>query len=183
MATETGFDEAPVFETERLRFRPHRLDDFEDIIALWSEPEVIRHTYRKPTTRSEAWARLLLYVSHWRLLGYGYWAVEEKATGGFVGGVGIARFERDMDPPLGPLPEAGWALASRYHGRGVGKEAVSALLTWADDHLNADATCCIIDPANEASVRLAETFGYRFGHQATYLGDTVSVLKRPRRAT
>ena len=31
-------------------------------------------------TAEAVWARLLRYIGHWQALGYGYWAVFEKAT-------------------------------------------------------------------------------------------------------
>ena len=42
-----------------------------------------------PATREEAWARLLRYAGHWALLGYGFWLVEDRTTGSFVGEVGV----------------------------------------------------------------------------------------------
>ena len=89
-------------DTERLTLRRPRLDDFEESLAMWADPAVVRHISGKPTTREEMWARLLRYVGHWELMGFGFWVVREKGTGRFVGEVGLADFRRDMDPPLGP---------------------------------------------------------------------------------
>ena len=44
------------------------------------------------------------------LLGFGYWLVEERATGAFVGEVGLADFRRELEPGFGDAPEAGWVL-------------------------------------------------------------------------
>ena len=62
---------APVLETPRLLLRPHTLDDFPATFAMWSDPEVVRFIGGRPFTREEAWARLLRYVGHWTMLGYG----------------------------------------------------------------------------------------------------------------
>jgi RimJ/RimL family protein N-acetyltransferase len=75
-------------ETHRLILREHTLEDFDALHAMWSEPAVCRHIIGRPSTREEAWSRLLRYSGHWRLLGYGYWAVEERVTGDFVGEMG-----------------------------------------------------------------------------------------------
>lgn len=32
-----------VLETERLILRPHRVEDFPDVAALWADPVVVRH--------------------------------------------------------------------------------------------------------------------------------------------
>ena len=80
--------QVPVLETERLKLRGHRLDDFSASAAMWADPNVTRHIGGQPLTEEEAWTRFLRYAGHWNLLGFGYWAVEEKATGSFaaVGG-------------------------------------------------------------------------------------------------
>jgi len=49
----------PILETERLRLRGHRLDDFPASAAMWADPVVTRHTTGKPQTREEVWLRLL----------------------------------------------------------------------------------------------------------------------------
>jgi RimJ/RimL family protein N-acetyltransferase len=76
--------QVPVLETERLKLRGHRLDDFAPCAAMWADPLVTRHIGGIPLSAEESWTRLLRYVGHWALLGFGYWVVEEKATGNFA---------------------------------------------------------------------------------------------------
>ena len=126
---------APNIETDRLRLRAHRIADFPDLSAMWADPVVVRHIAGRPSTPEESWSRLLRYAGLWPLLGFGYWAVEERATGRFVGDVGLADFHRDMTPPLGDAPEAGWALAPWSHRKGYATEAMRAVLAWSDVEL------------------------------------------------
>src|SRR5260370_22486182 len=109
--------EVPVLETERLRLRGHRLDDFAQCAAMWADPIVTRYIGGKPLTEEESWARLLRYAGHWLLLGFGYWLAEEKATGHYVGEIGFAEVKRDIDPSLRAAPESPWGLASNAHSR------------------------------------------------------------------
>ena len=102
----------PTLQTERLRLRGHRLDDFGPCAAMWADPTVTRHIGGKPSTEEESWTRLLRYVGHWAMLGFGYWVVEEQATGGFVGEIGFANYKRDLALPFKDNPEAGWAFIS-----------------------------------------------------------------------
>ena len=44
-------------------------------------------------------------------MGFGFWALEEKATGAFAGEMGFAEFKREIDPPILGTPEIGWVLA------------------------------------------------------------------------
>ncbi len=161
-------DLVPVLETGRLVLRGHRLDDFADSFALWSDAHVTRFIGGRPSTREEAWGRLLRYIGHWSLLGFGYWAVEEKATGRFIGETGFAEGKRDIEPSLEGIPEAGWAMSPQVHGKGYATEAVQAAIAWGDRHFGSARTACIIAPENAPSIRVAEKCGYREFLRTTY---------------
>jgi RimJ/RimL family protein N-acetyltransferase len=170
--------EVPVIETERLRLRGHRVTDFAHCAAMWAEPVVVRHTVGKPLTEEESWRRLLSYVGHWGLMGFGYWVAEEKSTGNFVGEVGFADYQRNIEPSLKGVPEIGWVLASWAHGRGYATEAVRAAVAWGDEHLQSSRTACIIAPENVASLRVAAKCGYRELTSTTYKGHPTVMFVR-----
>ena len=168
----------PHLETARLRLRQHTLQDYEALHAMWSEPAVYRHITGRPATREESWSRLLRYLGHWALLGYGYWVVEEKATGLHLGEMGFADFHRDIDPSLDGRPELGWMLRSSAHGRGYATEALTAITAWGDSHFGARETVCIISPGNEPSIRLARKIGFQERPRTAYKGTMVMLLTR-----
>jgi RimJ/RimL family protein N-acetyltransferase len=169
----------PVIETERLVLRGHRPDDLDECAAMWGDPIVTRYIGGKPFSREEVWARLLRYVGHWSLLGFGFWVICEKATGRFVGEVGFADFKRDLEPSFEGAPEIGWVLAPWAHGNGFATEAVRAVVAWSETRFGAGArTVCIIDPGNEASFRVAGKCGYKEFQRATYKGHTTVLLQR-----
>jgi RimJ/RimL family protein N-acetyltransferase len=170
--------QVPVLETERLRLRGHRLNDFAACAAMWADPLVTRHIGGKPFSEEESWTRLLRYVGHWALLGFGYWVVEEGATGNFVGELGFADYKRDLEPSLGQTPEIGWAFASHSHGKGYATEAVRAAVAWGDEHFESSRTVCIIHPENISSIHVAGKCGYRVLLPATYKGQTTIVFVR-----
>lgn len=167
------------FETERLILRPHGVGDFPESLAMWSDPVVTRFIGRRPHTEEEVWARLLRYAGLWTLLGYGYWVVREAATGRFVGEVGFADFRRDTDPPLAGRPELGWVLASWAHGKGYATEAVRGALAWGEAAWGPRETVCMIDPDNEASLKVAARCGYRETARSPYGGHAVILFARP----
>lgn len=170
---------AAVLATPRLTLRPHVPADFADSAALWGDPAVVEHIGGVPSSPAEVWTRLLGYAGSWTLLGFGYWCVRESATGRFVGEAGLADFKRDLDPPLGDAPEAGWALSPWAHGRGYGREAVGAVLGWADAVLAAPRTVCLIAPENAASIRLAQAQGFSPYALARYREREVRLFERP----
>lgn len=166
MSAQTGA--APAIETERLLLRGHEVSDFEGSLALWTDHEVTRFIGGKPSTREEVWSRLVRYVGHWALMGFGYWAITEKATGRFMGEVGFADFKREIEPSLEGIPEIGWVIAPHGHGRGYATEAARAAVAWGDAHFDSARTACIIAPENGPSIRVAEKCGYREFSRTTY---------------
>lgn len=170
-----------VIETDRLILRRHRLDDAAAVAALWADPEMVRHI-GPPASEEESWGRLLRYAGHWDLFGYGLFAVEERATGRVIGGVGAGHFRRSgIDEPKNSA-EAAWALSSAVHGRGYGREATEAMHRWVDAQVPVGRTHCIIAPENTASLRLARSLGYADLRTAEYRGDPVILLVRERPA-
>ena len=170
--------EVPVIETERLKLRGHRLDDFAQSAAMWADPAVTLHIGGHPLGEEEAWARMLRYVGHWVMLGFGYWVVEEKCTGTFVGEVGFADYKRDLQPSLEEMPEIGWVFTSQSHGRGYATEAARAAIAWGDVRFGTRRTACIIHPENLRSIRVAEKCGYNEEQLATYKGQPTILFVR-----
>jgi RimJ/RimL family protein N-acetyltransferase len=177
-ASEIRTRTIPILETDRLRLRPHRLDDFPNCSALWGDPVVTRFIGGKALTEEESWVRLLRYVGHWFLMGFGYWAIEEKASGKFLGEGGFQENQRDIAPSLKGMLETGWVFAPRAQGKGYATEAVLAMHAWKDANLPEKKVCCIIDTPNLASFRVAEKCGYREFSRATYKGASVVLFAR-----
>lgn len=168
----------PVLETERLVLRGRTVADFPAYAAMWATPEVARFTTKKPIGPEEAWIKFGRMEGLWALTGYGFWLVEEKATKTAVGEVGLADFRREITPSLDGKPEFGWVLAPSAQGRGYAREAVAAALRWGEDKFPKTTFSCIIDPANAASIRVAETHGFRRVASAAYKGAAIGVFHR-----
>jgi RimJ/RimL family protein N-acetyltransferase len=170
--------DAPPIETPRLLLRGHRLDDFGDSLAMWSDPEVTRYIGGRPFTEEEVCARLMRYAGHWRILGYGYWLVAERASGRFVGEVGFADWKRQIKPSFEGSPEAGWVFVPRAHGRGYAIEALAAATAWLDEHLGKVRTVCMIHPDNAASIRVARKAGYGEWSRSDFKGAPALLFER-----
>jgi RimJ/RimL family protein N-acetyltransferase len=175
-AARPSFVAAPNIETARLRLRAHRPDDFAACRAIWSDPQVVRHIGGKPATGEDAWRRLLTYAGLWSLLGFGYWAIEARHSGEYVGDIGFAEFQRDIDPSLHGMLECGWALARAAQGQGYASEALAAIETWRRVHFPESRAVCIIAPDNPASIRVAEKAGLCRWCETTYHGEPTLVF-------
>jgi len=168
----------PTIVTERLRLRGHRVDDLPQCAAMWAEEGVTRFIGGKPLTEEETWLRMLRHVGHWSLLGFGYWVVEEKANGRFLGEAGLAEFRREIEPSIVGTPEAGWVFASASHGKGYASEAMRAILQWGHTRFGDDRTVCLIDTENTASLRLAARLGFNEEVRTTFRGHATIILGR-----
>ena len=168
----------PVLDTPRLRLRGFRADDFDPWVAMSREPAYYQYFGPAPLPVEEVWKLLLRSAGHWVVMGYGFWAVDEKATGQFVGAVGFLNLKRAVEPPLGEAPEVGWVFSPAVHGRGYATEAVAAALAWGASHFGPVRTVCIIHPDNQPSLRLAAKCGFCEYARTTYHEQPLVLLER-----
>ena len=165
-------------ETEHLVLRVLEHKDFEDYAAMMADAGSFRFSERGPMGRDEAWTRLLRHVGHWAVLGWGLFAVEDKATGRFVGEVGLGDFRRCLATPYDSAPEAGWTIAPEWQGRGYATEAMQAALAWIRQRLGAERTVCLIHADNAASLRVAAKLGFRTFAHCRYRGYDALLFER-----
>jgi RimJ/RimL family protein N-acetyltransferase len=170
----------PLLETPRLILREYRHADYRHVRAMWANPRTTRDFEAYVFDEEMCWLRFLRNWGQWATMGFGYWAIEDRA-GAFAGTAGFMAAHRDVDLPYADLPEAGWVLAPSHHGQGLGLEAMTAALAWADAHLDAPATWCMIAPRNLASQKLGVRLGYEPGPDCVYRGHRVLTYQRPRR--
>ena len=145
---------------------------------MWGDPDVTRHIGGQPRTRQDVWTTLLRAVGHWQLMGYGYWIVERRGTGEFLGEAGFADQKRALPADLATGPEAGWAFNRASWGQGIATEAMSACIAWMTETHAPPVTHCIIDPGNKASQKVAAKLGYRFTAETLLRGEPVGVYRR-----
>lgn len=170
---------APMILTERTILRAHRYEDFERFAQIWGDPDVTQFVGGVPLSRGDAWTRFLRAVGLWPIMGYGYWAVEDRGDGRYLGLIGLAELERGI-PAIAGVPEAGWVFGPDAHGRGIASETVGAIIGWADANLSDPETCCIIDIGNAASIRVAEKLGFVLAGPEAYRDGQILVFRRPR---
>ena len=114
--------------TSRLLLREWRQDDLEPFAALNADPEVMRWF---PSTRSRAETEEMVARVGAELVerGWGLWALEERASGRFIGFTGLAA--PSFAAPFTPAVEVGWRLARDAWGHGYASEAGRAALQHA----------------------------------------------------
>ena len=143
--------EIPVIETERLIMRAHRIEDLEEEKAFQISDR--SKGIGGPYPPERAWSALCGYLGHWVLRGYGMWALEEKATGEYVGRVGC------YYPDLWLDREIGWSVTAAGEGRGIAFEAARAARDYAYASFGWTTAISVIAPDNERSISLARRMG------------------------
>ena len=135
-------------ETARLRLRPIAMDDVDLLVALDSDPEVMRFiTGGKPTSRAEAERILQRSLGH-RWLGF------ERETDGFVGWFGIR-------PSTASSRELGYRLRREALGNGFATEGALALIAVAFTQPGIDRVRAETMAVNAASRAVMERCGLR----------------------
>jgi RimJ/RimL family protein N-acetyltransferase len=171
--------QAPVIETERLRLRSWRKEDFRPYHALLQHPDVHRHFGPEPMGEEECWRRLSAAVGMWDLLGFGGWAVVRKSDEKLVGTLSLFNAWRALEPAFGEEPEMGWIFSHEVHGQGMAGEACRAVLQWAEANLEPTPIWAIIAPENRPSLKLAGKLGFERLSETLYHKDPTVVLQRP----
>jgi RimJ/RimL family protein N-acetyltransferase len=144
----------PTLTTERLVLRAFTEADVGPMHRLMQDPEVMRFVGdRSVPGAPDSWRAVAGWIGHWALRGYGQWAVVERQTGEVIGRAGL------INPEGWPGVEVGYLLGKRWWGRGYATEAAQAALDWAFAERDFDRILSLIDPANAASIRVAERIG------------------------
>jgi len=148
-------------ETERLRLRRLEHDDVDHLVELDSDPQVMRFINGgRATTRCEIENEVLpAFLGHYeRYGGLGFWGVEEKSTGRFVGWFHLRPAE---GAPAGEF-ELGYRLLRSVWGKGYATEGSRALIDKAFAELGVDRVVASTMVVNVASRRVMEKAGLRF---------------------
>jgi RimJ/RimL family protein N-acetyltransferase len=139
-----------------IRLVPLTLAHAEELELLAQDPDVARYTRVSPPfsrAQAEAWAGR--YVSGWRDGSLAGFAVE-TADGAFAGFAGVVRYDAETREA-----ELGYIVAPAHRGRGVAGRALGLLARWAIRDAGVLRLELRIEPANAASIAVAERASFR----------------------
>lgn len=154
-------------DTERLRFRRVRAEDLDEFLALHEDPEVARSMGSYDRAEMERYLQMVL--DEWDQRGHGRVAILDRDTGRFLGRTGLKHW-----PQFGET-EVGWVLHPDARGKGYATEAGRASLAWGFERFGLPYVTANIQPANVASIRVAERLGMKAIRSAELLGEEFTV--------
>ena len=143
-----------MIETKRLILRkidPER--DFDAWAQSMADEGTVRYLGTKPMNRAEAWRTMAVAIGHWEIRGYGFFSLEHKETGAWIGRVG------PWNPEGWPAPEVGWTISPKHLRKGYAKEAGRAAIDYAFNTLGWPRVIHVIMEGNEPSIALAKKLG------------------------
>lgn len=154
----------PVLETERLRLRGMGEADLPMLIEIYGNENTARYIGGvKP--RWQVWRQLATYVGHWAFRGFGFFCIEEKASGRAIGFCG------PWEPDGWPEAEIGYGLLPAFHGKGYVTEAAVRSLQFAYGELGWKTAISFIDAENTPSEAVAKRLGAVMDGEGLLFGD------------
>ncbi|AMX01310.1 GNAT family N-acetyltransferase [Microbulbifer thermotolerans] len=143
-------------QTERLRLRQWRDEDSAPFAALNADPRVMEY-FPGTLDRAASDAAMRRNRTHIAERGWGFWAVERKEGGEFIGFVGIKQAPEVL--PFAPCVEIGWRLAAEFWGCGYASEAARASLEVAFEILRLSEIVSFTALQNYRSQRVMQRLG------------------------
>ena len=157
-------------ETERLVMRQFEERDLDPFAAICGDDDVMRYMAAgRGISREDTWRSMATTLGHWRLRGFGMYAVEFAMTGELIGRIGF------LLPEGWPGFELGWLLGRPYWGRGFASEGARAALDVAFSDLGRPEVISLIHEENVASMRLARRLGQSLWRTETVFGIDANV--------
>ncbi len=140
-------------ETRRLRLRRPTDDDLDGYVTPHSDPRTYAHAPASMPDPERCQARLRRNLDDWEQTGFGYVAVEERATGRLVGCGGV------KPTPDSQVVNLYYRLSHDVLGRGYGRELARAVVASAIEELPDRVVQAVVKPHNHASLLTALSAG------------------------
>jgi len=163
-----------ILETDRLIFRHLLPDDLDQLFVLYSDPEIRRYFPEGTLTYEETKEELEWFLNgHPKHPELGLWATILKESNQLIGRCGLLPWTIEGRYEV----EVAYMIAKEYWRQGLGTEAAGAILQYGFEQLDLSRLICLIDPANDASRRVAVKIGMTFERELAEIdGDGLPTL-------
>ena len=147
-----------ILETERLLLRQLSTEDAEFILELLNEPSFIHNIGDRGIRTIDGANSYLLNgpVASYAKNGFGLYLVQLKETNESIGMCGLIKRDTLEDVDIG------YAFLPRFWSKGYAFEAAQAVKEYAKTVIGLHRIVAIVDPKNEASIRVLQKIGLQF---------------------
>lgn len=150
--------------TERLGFSVWNEKDIDDALELWGNPEVTKFITADGKMSEElVHLRLKKEIETYKNNKIQYWPISLAEKDEIVGCCGLRTYDNKNS-----TLEIGIHLKRRYWGKGLAKEACSAVIGYAFETLKVNALFAGHNPKNIASAQLLKKLGFTYTHDEFY---------------
>lgn len=143
--------------TERMLLRPWKESDYESFYTMSSDP-LVYEFLPKFLDKNASDAFVDRFRKDFDRRGWGFWALENKESGDFMGTAGL----HEPGPEFGvgrPCVEIGWRLAPAFWGKGFATEAACEILRFAFIELKLDEIVSFTSLTNKRSLNVMKRLG------------------------
>ena len=153
-----------LLESPRLFLREFREEDAADLLALNSDPQVLRFTGDKPFASEKEARSFVRNYDHYRRYGIGRWAVLEKCSESFLGWCGL-KYQPESDET-----DVGFRFSRSHWNKGFATEAAMTCLRFGFEQKNLTMIVGRATRANHSSVRVLEKLGMTYSKAIDFNG-------------
>ncbi len=148
-----------ILATDRLMVRETIPEDVDAFYTIYSDPMITRYMEGLYPEVEQEKQYIREYIEKvYTYYGFGVWTVIEKESGAVIGRAGIS-YREGFE-----LPELGFLIGVPWQGRGYAEEVCRAVLCYSFRALQFEQVQALVEPGNEASLKLCEKLG--FGQEA-----------------
>lgn len=156
-----------VLETKRLLLRPMQPSDIDDLLVIFTDPNVMAAFNSTPFDRQQMAGWLQRNLDHQAEYGFGLFSVVLKENGLLIGDCGLEM----MDVDGMQVAELGYDFRSDYWNQGFATEAATAVRDFAFYVLGLPQLISLVRVQNIASQRVAEKIGMKRISEFTRYGN------------
>ena len=144
-----------IMQTKRCLIRETTPEDVEDFFRIYSDPAITRYMENLYPEMEQEKQYIREYIEKfYTFYEFGVWTVVERQSCAVIGRAGFALREGYEEPELGFIIGVPW------QHRGYAEEVCGAILQYGWERLEFQKVQAMVEPGNEASLKLCEKLGF-----------------------
>ena len=160
-------------ETPRLILRDFQQKDLYQLASILANSRVMEFSTTGALSIPQTQAKVDSFITSYKELGFGKWAVIFKESNTLIGYCGIAVEQIDNVDER----EIGYRLDPEFWGKGLATEAASIVIRYGLEQLRFPYILGIVERENVASVRVIEKLGMKYKRETLFHGVKMDVYQ------